>query len=104
LVTPEELQAELQGATPPRVVDVREPDEWAICRIPGAELIPLSQFAQRGPEELDEDANVVVYCHHGMRSAKAQAFLRQRGFARVRNLDGGIDAWAARLDPAMRRY
>ena len=103
-VTPEALKAELDAGQAVRVIDVREADEFALCRIPGAELIPLSQFAVRGPEEIGDAEDVVLYCHHGMRSGRAQDFLRQKGYRRVRNLTGGIDAWAARVDPAMKRY
>ncbi|HSI83876.1 MAG: rhodanese-like domain-containing protein [Candidatus Methylacidiphilales bacterium] len=87
-----------------RLVDVREPDEWQICRIPGAELIPLQEFAQQAPEKLEEDEAIVLYCHHGMRSARAQRFLQERGYKNVLNLTGGIDAWSQQVDPKVARY
>lgn len=87
-----------------RLIDVREADEWQICRIPGAELIPLSQFDKVAPEKLEEDEKIVLYCHHGMRSARAQRFLQARGYTQVINLTGGIDAWSLQVDPKTPRY
>ena len=103
-ITPAELKARLDQGEKVRVVDVREPDEWAIARLPGAELIPLGQFQQRAVSELSPDETLVLYCHHGMRSARAQDYLKSQGYANVLNLVGGIDAWALQVDPAMKRY
>ncbi len=103
-ITPSELKARLDRGEKLRVIDVREQDEWAVAQLPEAELIPLSQFAQRAPLELAPDEEIVLYCHHGMRSARAQGFLQTQGFSKVLNLTGGIDAWATQLDPAMKRY
>ncbi len=102
--TVQELHDKLQTGKKITLVDVREPDEWQTCRLPGAQLIPLSQFTCRAPEELQRDDHIVLYCHHGIRSAKAQQFLKSQGFTDVINLTGGIDAWALHIDPAMRRY
>jgi rhodanese-related sulfurtransferase len=79
-------------STRPLIVDVREPDEFASERIAGAVLIPMSQFVARH-EELPRDRPLVMQCHSGSRSASATMFLIQRGWADVRNLDGGIAAW-----------
>lgn len=103
-ITPAELKARLDRSEKFRLVDVREPDEWAIARLPQAELLPMSQFQQQGIDQLDPADDIVVYCHHGMRSARVQSFLKAKGFNRVQNLTGGIDAWAAQVDPAMKRY
>jgi adenylyltransferase/sulfurtransferase len=103
-ITPAELKARLDRGDKLRLIDVREPDEWAVARLPQAELIPLGQFQQRGPDELAPDESIVLYCHHGMRSARAQAFLKAHGYTDVLNLAGGIDAWALKIDPAMKRY
>ena len=92
------------GAPGLRVVDVREDDEWAFNRIDGAVHIPLSAFAQRGPAELDSGERIVLYCHHGMRSAQAQAYLLANGFPEVINLAGGIDAWSVEVDARVPRY
>ncbi len=103
-ITPVELKARLERGDDIRVIDVRESDEWAIAQIPKAELIPLSQFAQRATQELASDEQIVLYCHHGIRSARAQGFLLAHGFPHVLNLTGGIEAWAVEVDPKMRRY
>ena len=106
-VSPEELQ-ELMKRTGPRafrLVDVREEDEFRICKLDWAELIPLAILAQEAPKRLiDKDKPVVVYCHHGLRSSYAADYLRNIGYEHVFNLIGGIDAWAERVDPAMKRY
>jgi rhodanese-related sulfurtransferase len=100
-----EAHALLSSPNPPRLIDVREGDEWEHCRIPGAELLPLSQFGDLAPERLS-DANepLVIYCHHGGRSARATEYLMQQGFANVTNLAGGIDAWSVEIDPSIPRY
>jgi adenylyltransferase/sulfurtransferase len=103
-VTPAELKAMQERGEKLRLIDVRELDEWNTVRIEGAELIPLSQFQQQGPAQLDPDEHIVLYCHHGMRSARAQQFLVAQGYSHVLNLTGGIDAWALQVEPGMRRY
>lgn len=88
-----------------RLVDVREADEYDICHLEGAELMPLSTFAQEAPARLsDKDETLVVYCHHGMRSQRAAQWLRGLGYEKVINLTGGINAWAESVDPDMARY
>jgi rhodanese-related sulfurtransferase len=103
-ITPTELKARLDRGDTFRLIDVREPDEWALGHLSKAELIPLSQFQQRGPVELSPEESVVLYCHHGMRSGRAQGFLKAQGFTNVLNLTGGIDAWSLEVDPTMKRY
>jgi len=85
------------------VLDVRNPDEVDICRIEGSEVIPLSRLLE-GLPRLDSARDIVVHCHHGMRSAQAVNFLRGLGFTRVKNLRGGIDAWSTEVDPTVPRY
>ena len=85
------------------LVDVREEREYALCRIDGAELIPLGDVPSR-VEELDREALLVIHCHHGARSARAVHFLRTQGFAKATNLGGGIEAWSLEIDPAVPRY
>ena len=87
----------------PLLLDVREPAEFDICRIEGSQLIPMGTVPSR-LSELDPDADIVVICHHGARSAQVTMFLERQGFARVVNLAGGIAAWAAQVDPSMPRY
>ena len=84
------------------LLDVREPQEYAICNL-GGTLIPRAELPSR-ISELDRAKEIIVYCKSGSRSAQAVALLRELGFARVRNLAGGIDAWAERIDPSMQRY
>ncbi|MBV1774699.1 sulfurtransferase [Burkholderiaceae bacterium DAT-1] len=89
--------------TPPSLIDVREPDEFAYCHIPGAINMPLSDF-MRHAESLDQDATLVMICHHGMRSYQAGAWLERQGFDEVINLSGGVEAWSVTVDPTMPRY
>lgn len=93
------------AGTKPRLVDCREEDEWQICKIEGAELVPLSQFGELAPQRFSDTAEpIVVYCHHGMRSQRAALWLRQHGFIHVQSMRGGIDAWANIVEPEMTRY
>jgi len=85
------------------VLDVREPYEHAIGHLEGSLLLPLGHLVARF-EELDRDTEIVIYCHTGVRSAQAGRFLQHRGFGRVRNLTGGIEAWSLEIDPSMPRY
>jgi rhodanese-related sulfurtransferase len=105
---PEISVAELQRLRslpePPRLIDVREPDEWEIARIPGAELFPLSQWPAIVDQLTDREQPLLVVCHHGGRSARATDFLLRQGFTQVTNVAGGIDAWSCEVDPAVPRY
>jgi rhodanese-related sulfurtransferase len=85
------------------LLDVRTDRELAVCRLPNALHVPLHELEDR-IDELDPTRHVVCICHHGIRSAGAAAFLESLAFRAVSNLDGGIDAWARTVDPAMRRY
>ena len=102
-LSPRELKQLLDSGRTLLLLDVREPEEVALVRIDGAVHIPMHEIAGR-LHELDPDADVVVYCHHGIRSANVAAFLLQRDFVSVANLSGGIDAWAATVDPSLPRY
>ncbi len=85
------------------LLDVREPVEWQICHIEGARLMPMGEVPFKA-NELSTADNIVVHCHTGIRSARITQFLRELGFSKVWNMAGGIDAWAARVDPTMPRY
>ncbi|MBI1290673.1 rhodanese [bacterium] len=100
-----ELKSRIDGGNPPILLDVRQPGEVEIASIPGAIHIPMGDIPSRLTElEEHADSEVVVYCHHGMRSASVQGFLLRQGFTHVRNLIGGIDAWSLEVDPATPRY
>ncbi len=87
------------------LIDCREQDEWHCCRIEGAELVPLSRFAEVARRRFDDPARrIVIYCHHGMRSGQAAHFLRQGGLPHVWSMAGGIEAWSLNVDPAVPRY
>lgn len=102
-ITPAQLSAHMQDGRNITLLDVREPYEWAIARLPDARLIPLNSLPT-ALNSLDRESEVVVYCHHGSRSAAAVEWLRGRGFSRVYNLTGGIDRWSLEVDAAVRRY
>jgi rhodanese-related sulfurtransferase len=87
----------------PLLLDVREPWEYAICRLPDSLSMPM-RFLPERIGELDRRNNTVVICHHGIRSLRVAHFLERQGFAAVHNLSGGIDAWANDVDPLMRKY
>lgn len=99
------LQERLGVSPSPHLLDVREPHEHDLARLPDASLIPLGQLAERvGEIELWKTDPVVVYCHHGIRSQHAIAFLSSVGFTDLTNLEGGIDAWSVLVDPEVARY
>ena len=102
-MTVTELKARIDRGDAPLIVDVREPVEFEICRIPGAVLIPLHQLPSR-LAELDASREIVLQCKVGARSASATAFLRRAGYARARNLTGGILAWIDQVDPSQPKY
>ena len=104
-LTPGELARWREDATrePPVLVDVREPWEFELARIEGSLLVPLGQLPHR-VDELPRDRPLVMVCHTGRRSQNAAMFLAQSGFSDVRNLAGGVEAWAVEVDPSMRRY
>ncbi len=109
-ITPAKLQQLLAGPTtagihetPPVLLDVREAPEASFVSLPDSVLIPLGQLPDR-LDELDRNASIVVYCHHGVRSARALEVLQKAGFTKVRHLTGGIDAWRLQVDPEMAGY
>lgn len=102
-ITPQQLRDWLARGNGPLLVDVRQPWEFDIARIPGAELWPLAELSGR-LAELPRGRPLVTVCHHGMRSLTAQALLQRAGFSRVQSLAGGVDAWAVEIDETMPRY
>jgi rhodanese-related sulfurtransferase len=102
-MTVAQLRAELDSGTKPILLDVREPDELDISRLDGVTLIPMGEIPDRY-NELDPNADIVLVCRSGSRSAKVMAFLDEMGFTRLRNLDGGMNAWATEIDPSLPVY
>jgi rhodanese-related sulfurtransferase len=100
---PVELRARLDRGDAITIVDVREPEEIRIAAFPGALNIPMGEIPAR-LSELDPDAELVIVCHHGVRSAQVAIYLARSGFMRVSNLRGGIDEWSLTVDPATPRY
>jgi len=102
-ISARDLSQRLASGEPPLVLDVREPGEIAIARMPGAVEIPMNDVPRR-LAELPAEREIVVVCHHGMRSAQVAVFLADRGYGRVLNLAGGIDGWSLQVDPSVARY
>lgn len=102
-ITPTELSQKLRQGDTPLLLDVREPQEFAYCRIEGSTHMPMSRVFS-GLSELDPERETVVICHHGLRSAQVANFLVSRGFRKVLNLKGGIAAWANEVDRHMPTY
>ena len=87
------------------LLDCREPDEYETVRIKGSQLIPMSQLVDRvGELEPHRRQPIVVHCHHGGRSLRVANWLTQQGFSDVKSMAGGIDQWAAQIDPSLPRY
>lgn len=94
----------IEAADPaPLLLDVREPNEFAYCHIEGALHIPMGQIVSR-LDDIDAEREIIVICHHGMRSFQVAQFLESQGYGRIINLSGGIDAWARDVDPTMPKY
>ena len=102
-LSPRALKRLMENGSELLLLDVREPFEHELCSIDGSKLIPIGELERR-LGELGRDDDIVVYCHMGIRSARAAEFLTGRGFTKVRNLTGGIRAWAEEVDPGMPRY
>jgi adenylyltransferase/sulfurtransferase len=102
-IDPVAVKARLDSGEDFQLIDVREPQEYQICNIPQARLIPLGELPKR-LHELDRSRPVVVHCKTGGRSAKAADLLRQNGFTGVLNMTGGILAWSDKVDPAVPKY
>jgi rhodanese-related sulfurtransferase len=102
-ITPKQLEARIKSGEGLRLIDVREPIEYEIARIEGAELLPLSRFDEWAAA-LNPDEETVVMCHHGIRSAQVCAMLMRGGFKRLYNLAGGIDRWSQDVDSSVPLY
>ena len=98
-----ELKDKIQQNDKLFLLDVREPHEYKYAKIANSVLIPLNQIPKR-LDELDPQQEIVVICHHGMRSQQAANYLVQSGYKYIANLTGGIDAWSCACDSSVRRY
>ena len=105
-ITPAELKRRLDAGEPISLIDVREPAEFQVARIADAQLVPM-RTVPAGLQNLEaaaEDRTLVVFCHHGVRSANVVSWLREQGVANCQNLAGGIDRWSLEIDPTVPRY
>jgi len=105
-ITAAELAEKISGTAFKNIVllDVREPVEYALVHMDGSVLMPMGDVPSRANQELDPDTHIITICHHGVRSMNVAVWLRNQGFEQVQSLRGGIDAWAALIDPKMPRY
>ena len=88
-----------------RLIDVRDPEEFAFCKLPGAELISLAVLPSAAMSRLpDKAVEMILYCHHGMRSMRATEYLRELGYTNARSMAGGIEKWSTEIDPKVPRY
>jgi rhodanese-related sulfurtransferase len=101
--TVQEVSTLLKAPNPPKLIDVRQPAEWDIVHLEGAQLLD-QELVDEMVGGWDRTLAIVCYCHHGMRSLSATAFLAQQGFTNVKSMRGGIDAWAVEIDPKLNRY
>jgi rhodanese-related sulfurtransferase len=102
-ISPTEAQALLRE-NKTRLLDVREPWEYATAHIDPSTAMPMGDVPARIHQELDPEEHITVLCHHGQRSLNVTAWLRNQGFENVQSLRGGIDAWSAEIDPKVPRY
>ena len=105
-ITPQEVKQRLDGGEKLKLIDVREPGEFQQARIEGAELIPMRSVPS-GLTDLEaqaEEALLVVYCHHGVRSLNVVNWLREQGLSACQSMAGGIDRWSREIDPSVPRY
>lgn len=106
-ITPAEVKAGLEAGAHIRLIDVREPDEHAVCQIAGAELMPMRTVPQHLAEldAADPPGTLIcVFCHHGVRSLSVVDWLRRHGVENCRSMAGGIDRWSREIDPRVPRY
>lgn len=104
-ISVEEVKRLIDAEQPVWLLDVREPQELAICSLEGAEHIPMLQLFTGAVEtEAASDDQIIVFCHHGIRSREAVMYLRMNGYPNAFSMAGGVDAWAARIDPTMNTY
>jgi len=102
-ISPAEAAALLKDGKA-RLIDVREPFEYATAHVEHSVAMPMGDVPARAHQELDPEERLVVMCHLGVRSMNVTVWLRNQGFEQVQSMRGGIDAWSVEIDPAVRRY
>ena len=104
--SPQDIQRRIDAGEPLLLIDVREPEEFAITRIEGATLIPMRDIPASLPqlEAKADEATLIVFCHHGVRSLNVAHWLREQGVPACQSMAGGIDAWSTHIDPSVPRY
>ncbi|MEK7867621.1 MAG: rhodanese-like domain-containing protein [Planctomycetota bacterium] len=102
-VEPKELAEQLKSPNPPRLLDIRTPDEFGIAKLPGGRLVDQALFHEM-MSTWAKDTPIVCYCHVGERSMEAASYLIGHGFTNVKSLVGGIDAWSEQIDPSIPQY
>lgn len=104
-ITARELAINLENGQKVRLVDVRQPWENQLAKLPASTHIPLNDLPNRAREiRRVPEETIVVYCHHGIRSLSAASYLEKLGYENVKSLSGGIDAWSCEVDPDIPRY
>ena len=103
-ITPVEVKQRLDAGEKLRLLDVRETFEYRQAHIEGSELIPMRGVRQALPSFEENEAPLIVFCHHGMRSLQVVNWLREQGVERCSSMEGGIDRWSLEIDPAVPRY
>src|SRR5437879_5529632 len=103
-INPEEVKKKLDAGEPFRLLDVREPWEFATASINAAQLMPMGDVPSRANQEFELEEHIVAVCHHGVRSMNVTAWLRQQGFEKAQSMRGGIDAWSKRVDGTVPTY
>jgi rhodanese-related sulfurtransferase len=103
-ISTQEVKGLLDQKAEMTLLDVREPWECETASIGGAKLIPMGDVPSRAHQELDPDAHIIVYCHHGVRSLNVVRWLREQGFEKAQSMRGGIDHWSRKIDETVPTY
>ena len=104
IITPRELHQKIEKEEPLLIVDVRERWEADIVSLPGSSVMPLNELAYRALDELDPEEEIILVCHHGIRSLEAARMLWDLGYENVKSLAGGLDRWVTEIDSSLPRY
>ena len=103
-IAPSDVKAALESGAPLKLIDVREPAEYALAKIGQAELIPMRSIAKHLHDLEDSEELMIVFCHHGVRSLSVVEWMRRQGIEKCQSMTGGIDLWSVEIDPAVPRY